>query len=217
MNVKYLVIHTAAFRGKNCDAELIDQWHKQKGWDCIGYHYVILNDRHDNKADGTVESGRSLNKAGAHAYGINSKSIGICCIGHGDYESFTQAQFDALYKLLAQLIKQYQLTADSIIGHRELNDLVDQGLLSASYRTNKSCPGKLIDMDAIRLNVHRYLDASTPVEETQNKSDNQRAASEVKQALATIEEHQHLFPNAVDELLQFKYHPEVIELINQSE
>ena len=63
MTPEYIVIHTAAFSGKNCDAEKIDQWHRQRGWSGIGYHYVILNDRHDNKADGTfvpIESGRTV-------------------------------------------------------------------------------------------------------------------------------------------------------------
>ena len=213
MNVNYLVVHTAAFRGRNCDANLIDRWHKEKGWDGIGYHYVILNDRHDDKADGSLETGRDINKAGAHAYGINSQSIGICCIGHGDYEQFTQAQFDTLYHLLAKLLKQYQLTAEAIIGHRELNDLIARGLLNASYRTYKSCPGNLVDMDAIRLNVLRYTEQV--LEDNNSSTNNDHQAQQVQHALAILAEHQHLFPNAVDEMLRFKYHPEVLELTRQ--
>ena len=25
------------------NADVIDEWHKKRGWDGIGYHYVILN------------------------------------------------------------------------------------------------------------------------------------------------------------------------------
>jgi len=55
MTPEYIVIHTVAFKGKNCDAKMIDEWHRAKGWNGIGYHFVILNDRHNSKSDGTVE------------------------------------------------------------------------------------------------------------------------------------------------------------------
>jgi hypothetical protein len=81
---KYIVIHTAAYNGRNCDRDMIDQWHRDRGWNGIGYHYTVINDKHDTLEDGTVQAGRDLTIAGAHARGINNRSIGICCIGHGD-------------------------------------------------------------------------------------------------------------------------------------
>ena len=45
MQPTYIVIHTAAFSGKNCDSTKIDEWHKARGWRGNGYHFVILNDR----------------------------------------------------------------------------------------------------------------------------------------------------------------------------
>lgn len=59
---------------KNFRAADIDRWHKAKGWDGIGYHFVI-------DLDGTVEVGRPIEKAGAHCQGHNANSIGICYIG----------------------------------------------------------------------------------------------------------------------------------------
>lgn len=32
MTPKYIVIHTAAFQGRNCDADMIKDWHRKRGW-----------------------------------------------------------------------------------------------------------------------------------------------------------------------------------------
>ena len=72
----------------------IDQWHKSKGWDGIGYHFVI-------RRDGAVESGRPVNRVGAHTKGENHDSIGICLIGGGGgMFDYTVAQFESLRLLV---------------------------------------------------------------------------------------------------------------------
>lgn len=68
----------------------IDRWHKERGWDGIGYHFVI-------KCDGTIEKGRSLHKQGAHAKGRNNR-LGIVLVG---YDEFTNSQIVSLKKLLS--------------------------------------------------------------------------------------------------------------------
>ena len=74
------IIHCSATNPEqDFDASDIDRWHKARGWSGIGYHYVI-------KLDGTLERGRDINKTGAHAFGYNKKSIGICFIGGIDME-----------------------------------------------------------------------------------------------------------------------------------
>ena len=161
MTPKYLVVHTAAFRGKNCDAARIDGWHRERGWNGIGYHYVILNDKHDSKPDGLVEPGRPENISGAHARGINSQSLGICCVGHGDYNNFTQKQYESLYNLLEELANRYEIQVENIIGHRELNNLIGRGLLDDQYQTYKSCPGNMVDMAGIREVMQRRLSSET--------------------------------------------------------
>ncbi len=67
MKPNYIIVHTAALRGRNGDAGLIDSWHRQKGLAGIGFHFVILNDRHDTKSDGLVEKGRPDQQPEAHA------------------------------------------------------------------------------------------------------------------------------------------------------
>ena len=52
--IRKIIIHCSATpEGKDIDAEEIRQWHLDKGWRDIGYHYVI-------KLDGTVEEGGPL-------------------------------------------------------------------------------------------------------------------------------------------------------------
>ena len=73
--IKEIIVHcSATAEGKDFGAKDIDLWHKAQGWDCIGYHYVV-------KLDGTVESGRPIDKVGAHCKGHNAYSIGVCYIG----------------------------------------------------------------------------------------------------------------------------------------
>ena len=42
MDVKYIVVHCSATRpSQDIDVKTIDAWHKERGFDKIGYHYVI--------------------------------------------------------------------------------------------------------------------------------------------------------------------------------
>lgn len=70
-----IIIHCSATKeGQDFRANDIDAWHKAKGWAGIGYHFVI-------DLDGTIEQGRPMDKVGAHCYGHNRNSIGVCYIG----------------------------------------------------------------------------------------------------------------------------------------
>ncbi len=112
MKVEKLIIHCSdSPQGRGDDAETIHQWHKAKGWDGIGYHAVILE-------DGTVQNGRPDFWPGSHAYGYNTKSLGICLIGNGSY---TTKQFEALaYWLIAKAAK-HDVAAHDIIGHCDVS------------------------------------------------------------------------------------------------
>jgi hypothetical protein len=78
--------------GSKTSADIIDEWHKQRGWSKIGYHYVI-------DVDGTIERGRGLNEKGAHTRGFND-SWGICFIGR---DKFNIEQFESLGIILEGL------------------------------------------------------------------------------------------------------------------
>jgi len=95
-------------------ADIIDRWHRDRGWDEIGYHFVI-------KRDGTVEPGRSFMKAGAHTKGENENSLGVCLIGgRGGRFDYTVQQFESL-KLLTNSIKTIFGPVE-IAGHNEYSE-----------------------------------------------------------------------------------------------
>jgi N-acetylmuramoyl-L-alanine amidase len=145
--IEYIVIHTAAHGNidNNYDttAKQINDWHIANGWSGIGYHFVI-------RFDGIVEFGRPISKSGAHAKGLNEKSIGICMSGNGDFHDFTIAQYQSLIKLCLDLMKTYNINVENVIGHRELNLLIKKGLLAKEFKTSKSCPGNKINMEDVR-------------------------------------------------------------------
>jgi len=70
-----IIIHcTATPEGRKVTLQEVDTWHKQRGFQKIGYHYLIgLN--------GEVWQGRTLEEIGAHTTGQNANSIGICYVG----------------------------------------------------------------------------------------------------------------------------------------
>jgi N-acetylmuramoyl-L-alanine amidase len=119
------------------DKEIIDRWHKDRGWDGIGYHFVIGNcyptmeSHRDQKPqldfDGKIETGRPLDKVGAHAKGYNENSVGIVLVGK---DSFTSRQLDRLGDLIALKFPDLEIKA-----HREVND-------------HKTCPN--IDPEYLR-------------------------------------------------------------------
>lgn len=100
-------------------AATITEWHvDERGWDDIGYHYVITR-------DGAIEDGRPVEIQGAHAYGHNADSIGICLIGGmaDDGETpdsnFTRWQWEALGALMEDLQGRYGPL--EVIGHRDVD------------------------------------------------------------------------------------------------
>jgi N-acetyl-anhydromuramyl-L-alanine amidase AmpD len=92
----------------------IDQWHKERGWSSIGYHYVI-------RRDGTVEVGRPLQQPGAHVKGHNDYSIGICLIGGVLSFDYTWEQLNAAKGLTRRLLNAYPQA--EVAAHRDFTDL----------------------------------------------------------------------------------------------
>lgn len=109
------------------DASAIDAWHKQKGWNGIGYHFVVLNgvrraadlgEPNNPLDDGLVEKGRSLTQVGAHVEGHNQDSIGICLIGK---KHFTDMQIAETISLVKKLQAQFTIPVKNVQGHYEVD------------------------------------------------------------------------------------------------
>jgi len=143
--IKLIVLHCSdSLFG---DVALIDLWHRERGFDGIGYHYVIENGYPDAEShrlkrpcferDGRLSTGRPLAEVGAHVKGRNEGSIGICLIGR---DQFTAAQFGTLAKLMADLRGSWPEA--ELLGHYEAQ-------LPGEAR--KSCPN--LDMDWIRRSL----------------------------------------------------------------
>lgn len=125
MNVKEIIIHCSATKeGADFKASSLDSWHKQRGFNKIGYHYVI-------DLDGTLEVGRELFENGAHTIGHNDKAIGICYIGGLDKngnpkDTRTIEQKETLNQVIYTLMGIYNLNLEQIHCHNEF--------------ANKACP-----------------------------------------------------------------------------
>lgn len=86
------------------------------GWHGVGYHRVI-------NRDGRIEHGRPDYWVGAHVYGHNEISLGVCLIGRTD---FTQAQFQSLEAVLLEWKAAHP--AAEVVGHCDFE------------YTDKTCP-----------------------------------------------------------------------------
>ena len=82
-----------------------------KGFSANGYHYIITQ-------DGKTHIGRSLERPGAHCYGFNQLSVGICLTGN---LHFTKAQFDSLRILCMDLCQEFDFSLDNINPHSRFN------------------------------------------------------------------------------------------------
>lgn len=115
-DIKRIIIHCSdSDNPKHDDISVIDQWHKERGWKKVGYHYFI-------QSDGNIQVGRDIEEVGAHCYGYNEDSIGICLHGKNH---FTKDQFI----MLAELIKHYmnKFNISEVEGHNH-------------YNKHKTCP-----------------------------------------------------------------------------
>lgn len=115
--INELIVHCSATpEGQNVTVEEIRKWHLKRGFVDIGYHYVVY-------LDGSIHTGRNEDMIGAHCYGHNSSSIGVCYIGgltkdgKKAKDTRTDAQKVALRELLKSLKNKYPKA--TIHGHRE--------------------------------------------------------------------------------------------------
>lgn len=118
-NIKELIVHCSATpEGKDYSVDTIRQWHLQRGFSDIGYHYVIYR-------DGSIHIGRDESVIGAHCTGHNTNSIGVCYIGgvatdgKTPKDTRTTEQKQSLVKLLKELKTKYPQA--SIHGHRDFS------------------------------------------------------------------------------------------------
>ena len=122
--INKIIIHCTATReGQDVSVDTIRKWHKARGFNDIGYHYII--DRY-----GVVHQGRPIETIGAHTKGHNRGSIGIAYVGGVEQDgqtpkdTRTEEQKKALIDLIKMLKGWYNKA--TVHGHNEF--------------ANKACP-----------------------------------------------------------------------------
>ena len=97
---------------KHFNLRTIDEWHAARGFDWVGYHYVITHS--------AILKGRDEEQMGAGVRGYNRNSIHICMCGR---HSFTMEQKVMLAHLCIDLAERYNIPDKKIRGHRDYNKL----------------------------------------------------------------------------------------------
>jgi hypothetical protein len=91
---RWIVVHHSATVSGG--AARFDKLHREKGWDELGYHFVIGNGT--DTRDGQIEVGSRWvkQKRGAHTKTadnrFNDYGIGICLVGNFNYDRPTAEQ-----------------------------------------------------------------------------------------------------------------------------
>ena len=115
--INKIIVHCSATpQGRDVSVQTIREWHLARGWSDIGYHYII-------SLEGKIETGRPVERQGAHVRHHNQGSIGVCYIGGMDLEmknpkdTRTNEQHCSLEDLLLEL---KGLHPNAVIsGHRD--------------------------------------------------------------------------------------------------
>ena len=138
--ITLIIIHCSAVRpDQTSSADDIEKWHKDRGFKCIGYHYVI-------RRDGSIEKGRPEWQIGAHCHvkgqNHNKYSIGVCYEGGLDIrgqpaDTRTAEQKQTMRRLLEELHERYPRAM--IVGHRDLI-ATPRSDLQVRKSSGKDCP-----------------------------------------------------------------------------
>lgn len=124
---QFLIVHHSGGTDKNplqdssnYTAEMCNRDHKARFnfisslGSYVGYQYVI-------EKDGKVTQCRKDDEEGAHTIGKNKNSIGIMLSGNFDVTLPTDAQTESLRKLLKEKVKQWNISSNFIVPHRQFS------------------------------------------------------------------------------------------------
>jgi len=120
--IEKVTVHCSVTKnGVRCETETIRKWHKDRGFDDIGYHGVI-------QPDGEFSVGRDLHTVGAHVKGANTGNLGVCFAGT---DKFTWRAFRAFAYWFEGIRCLYDLGYHDIYCHYEFD---------SAKKQSKSCP-----------------------------------------------------------------------------
>lgn len=142
--IKGIVIHHSLTKDTGTVSwGAIEDYHvKTLGWRDIGYHYGcerVLDATGVQRNYVMVGRPETMVAAGEPNRGSNQWGIHVCIVGNFDVVAPSDEGLKLLCRrLLYPIMDRYGLTADDVYGHHELD------------RPDKSCPGTMFDMNALR-------------------------------------------------------------------
>lgn len=132
--------------------EDVRRWHKDKGWSDIGYQYYVDKKGEEHKGRDLDGDGNVDEEVGAHAYGFNKESIGVCYEG-GMSEQGTPKDTRNLLQLITL----------QTIAKRLIIKYPDIVLIGHNQVSSKDCPcfdvyewGKAIGINEKNLHKGKY-------------------------------------------------------------
>lgn len=142
---RYIVVHHSA--SEIATPQAMDNAHRARGWDELGYHFVIGNGH--GYPDGRVFIGPRWKKQkwGAHCKTpgaeYNQFGIGICLMGNMENHKPTERQMQSLARLVAFLERQCNIPPDRVLTHGGI-----------THKTQ--CPGRYFSRADLLLRVNAY-------------------------------------------------------------
>ena len=119
-NINKIFVHCSASpdSNPNVDVDIIDSWHKARGFSEIGYHAVILK-------NGVIQEARAESKTPAAQKGHNTGSLAVCWVG---LYKITTEQLRSLRSQIQEWCLKYKLDPfKDVYWHSDINH-------------NKECP-----------------------------------------------------------------------------
>lgn len=158
-----LVLHHEA--GSGSTAQQIHNYHRySNSWAGIAYHYYI-------RKDGSIYRGRPENMQGGHCLNYNYCSIGICFEGNFETETMGQAQINAGWELIADILRRYP--GITVRRHKDLNAT--------------ACPGRNFPFGTLTGKVNP------------TKEDNDMTKEEVRAIIAQVDAENKTTPPSKEE------------------
>ena len=128
--------------GRETTAEQIRRMHVDgRGWTDVGYHWLLRYP--SDGAPVELHAGRPEGIKGAHVRGRNAGSIGIAMIWRADNEPPPAVLLEEVAQVAASVCRRHGLPHEAVRGHGEA--------------TATACPGRHVNMDALRERVAQLL------------------------------------------------------------
>ena len=119
----------------------IDSWHRQRGWDCIGYDFVIGNGVGYPDGEVYVSPRWTKQMTGAHCKVpgnfYNEHGVGICLVGDLDKHAPTKRQMQSLAKLVTFLTSKCGIPISKVLTHG-----------GVTHKTR--CPGQYFNLASLQ-------------------------------------------------------------------